>query len=358
MQMGAAADSSSSDNKEIRHSEGTRTYFVSGLVQVVFGPPDLQNGKVAVDIVMRIQFPSNFSYAGVWAQVEDTVELTTFFLNKTSPTVVWGHASASAYLSGSREAFPFDSYATEIKIHIFLGPLNITEPSVYWITPGFMESRPIHRSINSTEYFTDIEIEQAIDRDPRWLLPIIATMIFFPLAILAAIPLARPEDQEASSRGLAAIQPRIFLALTLATGSLTLFEVFRAFAPPAGRAGFFTFPEIISIVAIASGAIYLVMTLVWWSARHGKLVYYDLFSSLCSVAIMLSLLGLLTSYIESYNPPYAIEAFQRSLYSVRVMQVLLAIALVSPAVVQTAGEVYRVRFGAKKAEQTEGEYVC
>jgi hypothetical protein len=356
--IGAAADSSSSDRNEATQSDRTVSYLGQGRVDVTFGIPDFQSMTVPLTLWIDVQFAENYSQPGILVFCEYPVELPGFMLNRTSPTHVNGQKSGIAYLSGSREAFPFDSYVAIVKIHIIEGGLNFTEPSVYWLVPGFKESRSVGGYTNSTQNYVTIEVEQAIDRDPQWLSPIIVIMIFSPLAILAVIPLAKPKDQDAFSFGLAAIQPRIILALTLVTASLTLFEVFRYIVPPAGRFGFFTFPEVVSIVTIACGAIYLLMTLVWWSMRYGKLAYYDFLSSLLAAAIMFFLLDKLISYIQNYNPLYAMEALRSSMSSVRIGQILLTIAVVLPAAIEAVRESYRTRRTAKRIDLPEQEYGC
>jgi hypothetical protein len=352
MAIGAAVHSSSSDSKKVAQWKDAAANVGQADITVTFGIPDFQSMRVPVTVWMDVRFAENYSQPGILVFGESPSELPLFLLNRTSPTHVNGQESGIAYLSGSREAFPSDSYVAIVKIHISEGGLNFTSRTTGWYVPGFKESDS-HWKISQIGYTTNVEIEETIERDPQWLLPVILVMICSPLAILAAIPFASADDQDVFSHGLATIQPRIVLAFTLVTASLTLFEVFRTMA---GTVGFFTFPEVISIATIFGGGVYIVGTLAWFT-KHGKLAYYDLLSSLLSAGIIFYLLDRLTSYIETFNPPEAVQALQNSISFVRLMQLLIPISVLFPAVLQTVRKIGRTPL-CTEPEKMEGEYVC
>lgn len=227
-------------------AEGTRVW-TRGMVVTVLGIPDIENLRATCDVSIIVQFEHNVSYTALLASIQGLVDVPAAILNKTQAGLYAGRSSGIAYLSGSREAFPYDSYLINFTIIIVDAILNDTETGLYWQAPGFIASNSSRVDVQGG--YTSISIQQQIDRDPRWLPPIVMIMAISPFLMLATIPLARLERRGSISE----IQPRIILALTVSTVSLTLFQTFRNLVPLPSRGGFFTFPELVSVAAIACG---------------------------------------------------------------------------------------------------------
>jgi len=297
-----------------------------GMVVMLLGVPDIENLRASCDIWITVQFWHNVSYTALLAAIQGSVDIPAVIVNKTQAGLYAGHSSGIAYLSSSREAFPFDSYLTNVTITIYDVVLNDTETSVYWRAPGFEDSASSRLVVEKGGYYTDISIQRQIDRDPRWLPPIVMIMALSPFVIVATIPLARVGRRQSISD----IQPRIFLALTATTVALALFQTFRNLVALPSRGGFFTFPELMSVAAIACGAVYLTMTLLWWSTGHGKLIDYDTLSSVIAAIIVFGLLSMLVGYLELYNPPYAARGLLSSISFVYWMEFFTLVIVLGP----------------------------